>query len=166
MLGGLVGERDLLEPVLYANKRYELSYYRNEVMHIFVEEAVLCCAIYACQKEKGHAMPNTVIQFRVLYEHVRFLSQLFKFEFIFASGRLVENIEKAFNYLAEREILLITPSGITIHPKEIDSRLEKFGTWRPSRSHESARCSNLLVCGRLLLLPALAVCGNILAGLD
>lgn len=39
MLKGVVSVRtDLLEPVLYPAKRYELSYYRNELIHIFLDE--------------------------------------------------------------------------------------------------------------------------------
>lgn len=94
--------RDLLEPVLYATKRFELSYYRNEVMHIFVEEAALCCSLYSCQKEKGNAIPEKPIKLEVLLEQVKFLSQLLKFEFIFSAGGAQANTEKTIHRLEVR----------------------------------------------------------------
>jgi len=39
VLKDLVGERkDLLEPVYYALKRFEMSLYRNQVIHLFIAE--------------------------------------------------------------------------------------------------------------------------------
>ena len=110
VLGGIVGERNLLEPILYATKRFELSYYRNEVMHIFVEEAVLCCSLYASQKERGNTIPEKRVPAPVLLEHVSFLSQLLKFEFIFPAGKVTENTEKTVKLLEVRQPLT-TPNA-------------------------------------------------------
>ena len=42
VLGELVGHRmDILEPVFYPIKRFTLSYYRNQVIHLFVHEGFL-----------------------------------------------------------------------------------------------------------------------------
>lgn len=39
---GLVGVRnELLEPVIYVIKRFELSYYRNELIHLFLNDCLL-----------------------------------------------------------------------------------------------------------------------------
>lgn len=89
---------------MYATKRFELSYYRNEVMHIFVEEAALCCSLYACQKEKGNAIPEKPIKMEVLIEQVKFLSQLLKFEFIFSAGGAQANTEKTIQRLEVRPL--------------------------------------------------------------
>ena len=42
VLSGLVGvHKDLLEPVYYVTKRFELSYYRNELIHLFLVDCTL-----------------------------------------------------------------------------------------------------------------------------
>jgi hypothetical protein len=41
ILKDLIGERnakEVIEPTFYGIKRFELSYYRNQVIHLFVEE--------------------------------------------------------------------------------------------------------------------------------
>ena len=100
MLNGVIGERtELLEPVLYVSKRFELSYYRNEVIHIFVDESFVCCALYACLKERGQVLPERKVNKQLLIERVRFLSQVLKLEFIFSPGKVEDNTEKVLKEL-------------------------------------------------------------------
>lgn len=44
ILKDLIGQRtgkEVIEPTFYGIKRFELSYYRNQVIHLFVEECEL-----------------------------------------------------------------------------------------------------------------------------
>jgi len=105
-MGDLVGKRtELLETVLFANKRYELSYYRNEVLHIFVDEAIVCSSLYACFKighnpdafgrRGGLVQSNRTVPRSELAAAVQFLSQLLKSEFIYQPGSLDDNMTRA-----------------------------------------------------------------------
>lgn len=46
-------QTDVMEPTFVPLKRFELSFYRNQVIHIFVSEALLCVALYTLIKQGG-----------------------------------------------------------------------------------------------------------------
>ncbi|CAG8544898.1 12251_t:CDS:10 [Ambispora gerdemannii] len=93
VLKDLIKERrDLLEPVFYAEKRFELSFYRNQVMHLFVSEAILSAAMYTKIKQGG-AKSTQRLTFNVVLEEVTFLSKLLKVEFVYHPGKIKENLE-------------------------------------------------------------------------
>lgn len=47
VLKDLIGEhKGLIEPTYYPANRFELSFYRNQVIHLFVSESMLCAALY------------------------------------------------------------------------------------------------------------------------
>ncbi|KAI8810428.1 acyltransferase-domain-containing protein [Cladochytrium replicatum] len=61
-LKGLVGQRgDLLEPVYYPVKRFELSFYRNQVIHLFIQEVIACLALYSTVKYGGPIMEQRAL---------------------------------------------------------------------------------------------------------
>lgn len=42
LLKNIIGiQNDLIEPVYYPLNPYELSYYRNQVIHLFISESIL-----------------------------------------------------------------------------------------------------------------------------
>jgi 1-acyl-sn-glycerol-3-phosphate acyltransferase len=92
----LVGKIDgLAEDTFYAVDRFQMSFYRNMTIHLFVPEALVAAALYTRVKQGGgpanQRMPQTE-----LTEKVAFLSQLFRGEFIFPAGEgLDANLEKA-----------------------------------------------------------------------
>ncbi len=48
VLGNLIGkQKNVLEPVYTPKNRFELSYYRNQVIHLFVNEGMVACSVYA-----------------------------------------------------------------------------------------------------------------------
>ncbi|CAG8665972.1 18965_t:CDS:10 [Gigaspora margarita] len=92
VLKDLIKERkDLLEPVFYAEKRFELSFYRNQVMHLFVSEAMISVAMYTKIKQGG-AKPAQRLDMDTLLKEVEFLSQLLKGEFVYNPGVIKNNL--------------------------------------------------------------------------
>lgn len=46
-------QTDVMEPTFLPLKRFELSFYRNQVIHIFVNESLLSVALYTRVKQGG-----------------------------------------------------------------------------------------------------------------
>ncbi|CAJ0649031.1 560_t:CDS:10 [Entrophospora sp. SA101] len=93
VLKDLIKERkDLLEPIFYAEKRFELSFYRNQVMHLFVSEAIVSAAMYTKIKQGG-AKSTQRLHRSLLLREVSFLSQLLKVEFVYDPEGYVELTE-------------------------------------------------------------------------
>eukprot|EP01062_Namystynia_karyoxenos_P081633 TRINITY_DN9008_c0_g1_i1.p2 TRINITY_DN9008_c0_g1~~TRINITY_DN9008_c0_g1_i1.p2 ORF type:complete len:761 (+),score=336.21 TRINITY_DN9008_c0_g1_i1:96-2378(+) len=88
VLGDLVStvEEGLLEPVYRVAKHFELSYYRNMVVHVFIEQAIIACAVHRYIMK--YDAPEVSIA--KLMPTVRFLSGLLKREYVFsgAAGRV------------------------------------------------------------------------------
>ena len=85
----------LAEQTFFAVDRFQLSFYRNMTIHLFVGEALVAAALYTRVKQGGgptiQRMPEAE-----LTEKVTFLSQLFRGEFIFAAGKgLAINLRNA-----------------------------------------------------------------------
>jgi 1-acyl-sn-glycerol-3-phosphate acyltransferase len=105
VLGGLIGERKgLLEPVYHAIKQYELSYYRNQVIHLFISEAIISVALYTKVKQGGAALTQRISK-AGLMERIVFLSKLLKGEFIFGSDGIDINTQKTLVDLVESRVL-------------------------------------------------------------
>ncbi|OAA68296.1 glycerol-3-phosphate acyltransferase [Niveomyces insectorum RCEF 264] len=101
----LVGEiHGLAEPVYYAVDRFQLSFYRNMTIHLFVSEALVSAAMYTRIKQGGGpAMQD--IAYAALHEQVSFLSSLFRGEFIFPSEGLTTNLDKTLRGLEANGML-------------------------------------------------------------
>ncbi|CAG8507080.1 11866_t:CDS:10 [Ambispora leptoticha] len=104
VLKDLIKERkSLLEPVFYAEKRFELSFYRNQVMHLFVSEAILSASMYTKIKQGG-AISTQRLTFDVVLEEVTFLSKLLKGEFVYQPGEIKTNLEITLNGLKNDDV--------------------------------------------------------------
>ncbi|CAG8509781.1 6104_t:CDS:10, partial [Scutellospora calospora] len=100
VLKDLIKERkDLLEPVFYAEKRFELSFYRNQVMHLFVSEAMYT------KIKQGGARPTQRLDRNTLLKEVEFLSQLLKGEFIYNPGQIKTNVDNTLVGLKNDHVL-------------------------------------------------------------
>jgi len=90
----LVGVVDgLAEPTYYAVDRFQLSFYRNMTIHLFISEALVAAAL--CTRVKrggGPAMQD--IPYNDLHDQVLFLSSLFRGEFIYSSEGLAVNLQR------------------------------------------------------------------------
>lgn len=88
----------LPEPTYYAVDRFQLSFYRNMTIHLFVSEAIVSAAMYIRVKRGGGAAVQD-IAYAELLEQVLFLSSLFRGEFIFSGEGLVANLGKTLSGL-------------------------------------------------------------------
>lgn len=95
----LVGIVDgLAEPTYYAVDRFQLSFYRNMTIHLFIYEALVSAAMYTRVKRGGGAAVQD-ISYEDLKAQVLFLSSLFRGEFIFSGAGLVVNLETTLHGL-------------------------------------------------------------------
>ncbi|CAJ2512330.1 Uu.00g053450.m01.CDS01 [Anthostomella pinea] len=90
LVGSIEG---LAEPTYYAVDRFQLSFYRNMTIHLFISEALVSASMYTRVKQGG-GPANQEISYTALRDQVLFLSSLFRGEFIFPSDGLAVNLEK------------------------------------------------------------------------
>ncbi|KAI0482962.1 acyltransferase [Xylariaceae sp. FL0804] len=82
----------LAEPTYFAVDRFQLSFYRNMTIHLFISEALVSASMYTRVKQGG-GPAHQEISYTALREQVLFLSSLFRGEFIFPSEGLAVNLE-------------------------------------------------------------------------
>jgi hypothetical protein len=97
----------LVEPTYYAVDRFQLSFYRNMVIHLFITEALVSAAMYTKIKQGG-GPANQRITYEALKTQVSFLSQLFRGEFIFPPEGLAANFDKTLRGLEKDDVIKIT----------------------------------------------------------
>lgn len=110
---GLVGIIDgLPETTYFAVDRFQLSFYRNMTIHLFISEALVSAAMYTRVKQGG-GPDNQRISFSALYEQVSFLSQLFRGEFIYPTAGLLTNLEMTLRGLEADDVITLSrnPDG-------------------------------------------------------
>ncbi len=83
----------LAEPTYYAVDRFQLSFYRNMTIHLFISEALVSAAMYTRVK-LGGGPAHQDISYDAVRDQVLFLSSLFRGEFIFSTEGLAHNLEK------------------------------------------------------------------------
>lgn len=104
---GLVGVVDgLLETTYYAVDRFQLSFYRNMTIHLFISEALVSAAMYVRVKQGG-GPDNQRISFNELYDQVAFLSQLFRGEFIYPTAGLLRNLDQTLRGLENDKVITV-----------------------------------------------------------
>jgi len=96
----------LPEPTYYAVDRFQLSFYRNMTIHLFVSEALVSAAMYTRIK-LGGGPANQDISYQDLLDQVLFLSSLFRGEFIFSGEGLVVNLEKTLRGLEADNVIYL-----------------------------------------------------------
>ncbi|KAG2210014.1 hypothetical protein INT47_003450 [Mucor saturninus] len=109
----LIGERkgkDIVEPTFYPIAAFELSYYRNQVIHLFVEEAIVCAALYTVVK-KGGGKPLQRMQYNDLLDEISFLSSLLKLDMIYKPGGVESNTKRTMQWLADNNVIEIDKDG-------------------------------------------------------
>ncbi|KAK1145978.1 hypothetical protein N8T08_003626 [Aspergillus melleus] len=113
----IVGEIDgLVEPTYYAVDRFQLSFYRNMTIHLFITEALVSAAMYTRIKQGGGPSYQR-ITYSDLLSQVSFLSQLFRGEFIFPPEGLTTNLERTIQGLEKDDVITVTrePSGTPLY---------------------------------------------------
>ncbi|KAI4847333.1 acyltransferase [Aureobasidium sp. EXF-8845] len=122
----LVGEyKNLPEKTYYAADRFQLSFYRNMTIHLFVSEALVSAALYTVKMGGS-------ISYDQLYQTVFFLSQLFRGEFIFPTTPLAENLSNTLAGLESDNIISVQRSendGNTIESISLNDDFYCFLIW-------------------------------------
>lgn len=103
-LVGLV--EGLPEPTYYAVDRFQLSFYRNMTIHLFITEALVSASMYTKIK-RGGLRADQRISFTELREQVLFLSQLFRGEFIYPTEGLAQNLDTTLHGLEKDGVIEI-----------------------------------------------------------
>ncbi|KAL1615801.1 hypothetical protein SLS54_008807 [Diplodia seriata] len=105
---GLVGAvAGLPEETFYAVDRFQLSFYRNMTIHLFILPALVSAAMYTRVKQGG-APAHQRISGKDLLEQVAFLSQLFRGEFIFPTEGLATNLDRTLRSLEADRVIKVT----------------------------------------------------------
>ncbi|KAK7749121.1 hypothetical protein SLS62_008408 [Diatrype stigma] len=104
-LVGVVG--GLAEPTYFAVDRFQLSFYRNMTIHLFISEALVSAAIYTRVK-MGGGPAHQDISYEAVSSQVLFLSSLFRGEFIFSGEGLAHNLEKTLVGLQNDRVINLT----------------------------------------------------------
>ncbi|OJJ98694.1 hypothetical protein ASPACDRAFT_121257 [Aspergillus aculeatus ATCC 16872] len=97
----------LVEPTYYAVDRFQLSFYRNMTIHLFITEALVSAAMYTRIKQGGGPSYQR-ISFPELMNQVSFLSQLFRGEFIFPPEGLTTNLDKTLRGLEKDNVIIVS----------------------------------------------------------
>jgi 1-acyl-sn-glycerol-3-phosphate acyltransferase len=129
----LVGRVEgLPEETYFAEDRFQLSFYRNMTIHLFVSQALVCAALYLKVK-LGGGEDTQRISYTSLREYVLFLSQLFRAEFIFDTRPLDENLRDTLKQLEFDKVILTSQAddnsaaaSIELHPNERSTGRENF----------------------------------------
>ena len=129
---GLVGVvNGLPETTYYAVDRFQLSFYRNMTIHLFISEALVSAAMYTRVKQGG-GPANQDITFEALYDQVSFLSQLFRGEFIYPTAGLLTNLEVTLQGLERDQVIKVAHDtagkivSVGLHDLERQSGRENF----------------------------------------
>ncbi|ESZ95389.1 glycerol-3-phosphate acyltransferase [Sclerotinia borealis F-4128] len=101
----LVGRVDgLAEETYYAVDRFQLSFYRNMTIHLFISEALVSASMYMNVKRGGGKVHQN-IPYEELRNQVQFLSQLFRGEFIYPTEGLAVNLDNTLHDLESDNIV-------------------------------------------------------------
>lgn len=96
----------LVEPTYYAVDRFQLSFYRNMTIHLFISEALVSAAMYTRVKQGGGPEIQD-ISFNDLRGQVLFLSSLFRGEFIFSGEGLAVNLNRTLAGLEADKVITL-----------------------------------------------------------
>ncbi|GAA5896942.1 hypothetical protein JCM5296_002664 [Sporobolomyces johnsonii] len=118
VLKDLISEkRDLIEPTYHPLDRFQLSFYRNQVIHLFVEEAMLCAVLYTRVKAGG-AAPSQRMERHDALRELHFLSRLLQNEFVYQGEGLEANAERTIASLKDDQVIQVEGELIGLSPEE------------------------------------------------
>ncbi|KAF1839343.1 acyltransferase-domain-containing protein [Decorospora gaudefroyi] len=107
---GLVGlVPGLPEDTFYAVDRFQLSFYRNMTIHLFILQSLVSAALYTHVKQGGGPEYQRM-SYGDLHAQVHFLSQLFRGEFIFPTEGLDANLSKTLSGLEKDGVITLSRS--------------------------------------------------------
>ncbi|KDN41525.1 acyltransferase-domain-containing protein [Tilletiaria anomala UBC 951] len=121
--------KDVMEPTFEPIRRFELSFYRNQVMHVFVSESLASATLYTAVKQGG-AAPNQRLTRGQFDSEVAFLSMVLKNEFVYGTESLGDNVDKTIQTLVQDRVFKrFEDETIGLAPQERDIGRENFDTY-------------------------------------
>jgi glycerol-3-phosphate O-acyltransferase len=94
----------LPEKTYFAVDRFQLSFYRNMTIHLFISEALVSASMYIRVK-RGGGPDIQRISYEELRNQVLFLSQLFRGEFIYPTEGLAVNLDNTLRGLEADKVV-------------------------------------------------------------
>ncbi|KIS72419.1 uncharacterized protein UMAG_11632 [Mycosarcoma maydis] len=135
MKGLISEERDVMEPTFVPQKRFELSFYRNQVIHIFVSESLAAAALYTKVKQGGTAPMQRMTRKDLLSECL-FISSVLRNEFVFGIDSLEVNVDRTIDGMVADGVLEKHPDikaeeggSIELSAKERENGREQFDSF-------------------------------------
>eukprot|EP01116_Phalansterium_solitarium_P014691 TRINITY_DN32477_c0_g1_i1.p1 TRINITY_DN32477_c0_g1~~TRINITY_DN32477_c0_g1_i1.p1 ORF type:complete len:702 (-),score=291.97 TRINITY_DN32477_c0_g1_i1:120-2225(-) len=122
VLGNLVGkQKQVLEQVYTPAKRFELSYYRNQMVHLFVNEGMVCCSVYAATKTKA------VMGLDQLRKDTSFIAGVLKLEVVHAPGTDAQAaLDSALQLLRHDDAVVVDTTANTVSGPVTKPGMELF----------------------------------------
>eukprot|EP01127_Copromyxa_protea_P022148 TRINITY_DN782_c0_g1_i1.p1 TRINITY_DN782_c0_g1~~TRINITY_DN782_c0_g1_i1.p1 ORF type:complete len:738 (-),score=124.21 TRINITY_DN782_c0_g1_i1:160-2373(-) len=105
LLRSCIDRRLQMEVIYSPSKRFELSFYRNQLIHLFVGESTLACALYGGLND---FTPGIFVPRQAVEAETMFLSSLFKYEFIYkpkSAGEFSKNFQSTLAQMVKRGVL-------------------------------------------------------------
>ncbi len=126
----IVEHKDVMEPTFEPVRRFELSFYRNQVMHVFVNESLAAATLYTAVKQGGSA-PSQRISRDKFNNEIAFLSMILKNEFVYGTEALEDNINNTIGLLAANGVVEVQEEdgAIGLTDRERDIGRENFDTY-------------------------------------
>ncbi|KAK0545665.1 hypothetical protein OC846_004701 [Tilletia horrida] len=105
LMKGLITEhtREVMEPTYEPEKHFELSFYRNQVLHIFVSESLIAVTLYTAIKKSS----DNFMTFAELVRECSFISTLLRNEFVFGTESLEVNLVNTVQSMEREGVLEI-----------------------------------------------------------
>jgi glycerol-3-phosphate O-acyltransferase len=141
---------DVMEPTFIPAKRFELSFYRNQVIHIFVSEALLSVSLYIKVKEGGGSSQQRMSKSNLIQE-CGFISHLLRNEFVYGTDSLEANVANTIESMCKDEVFQVFDNeevGLTQKQRDIGRRdfdVFLFLIWPFIEGYWLAACSLLLL---------------------
>lgn len=111
LLGSAIGRHThLLETVYTPLKRFELSYYRNSLIHFFVSESIIACCLYSFRINGARQLDR--IAKSELMHAAQYLSRLLKHEFIYKPlPEFADTFEECLSWMISEGIVHSTTTA-------------------------------------------------------
>lgn len=90
--------------------RFQLSFYRNMTIHLFINQALVAASMYTRIKAGGSPDEQNMT-YAALSAHVSFLSQLFRGEFVFPTAGLTANLAQTVLALEADGVVQVSRGG-------------------------------------------------------
>lgn len=121
LLGSAIGKQiQTLETIYTPIKRFELSYYRNQLIHLFVSEAIITCCLYRFRVYDKRKL--TSVPINELMASAQSLSRTLKHEFIYkVLPEFKETFDETLNTMINNKVVQVNDGNVSVHPEGTDT---------------------------------------------